>query len=254
MDMENEQPKQAKRKKRHRIRKAGCALRILILIGLAVGVYYFLTSSVFNIDTIQVKGNKHFQAEQVIEIAKAKPGVNLFKAKVKKMEERLEAEPYIKNAEVKRKLMRRLVIRVEERVARAALKYGADFLLIDDAGFLLEKTDALPKLTQLNGFKLADMTLGAPIKVEQPEELKVGLELLTAMEENELFFKTVELTKNEAKVYIYDTLICKGAPEDILAAMSDLQIMLYDMYKQGIKRGTIIVGPENYLAFSPTVE
>ena len=82
------------------------------------------------------------------------------------------------------------------------------------------------------------------------------LNYLNNMENSDLFFKKIDISKVVIKAYIYDRLICKGTPENIMNSMDtgNLQIILYDLYKKGIHRGTINVGADKLCSFSPSLE
>jgi cell division protein FtsQ len=101
---------------------------------------------------------------------------------------------------------------------------------------------------------LSNIDPGTPLVVEENAVLNDTLKLLIAMEENELFFKKIEVSPIVIKAYIYDNLTCEGTPENILKSMDGLKEVLYDLYVQGIERGMIKVGGDGYYSFSPLVE
>ena len=79
------------------------------------------------------------------------------------------------------------------------------------------------------------------------------LNMLKVMKESDLFFKKIEVTNVTVNAYIYDTLICRGLPQNILSAMEsgNLQAVLVDLYNKGLKHGVINIGDKNYCAFTP---
>ncbi len=243
-----------KNTKKKRRRKKRYLLKFFLLLAFCAGLYYFLTSSLFDIQKLTVENNNHYTPQQVIGISEARVGENLFKAPVAEMKDRLLKDPYIKAVKISRKLPDEIIIEVEERQEAAAVPYGDYFIIIDDEGMILRQTDVEPPLTLFTGMTLANIQAGTPLEVEENSMLSGTLKLLEGMEEHEMFFKRIDFSGIIIKAYIYDSLICEGSPENILKSMDDLQDVLYDLYVQGIERGVIKVGADGYYSFSALVE
>ncbi|WP_027398722.1 cell division protein FtsQ/DivIB [Anaerovorax odorimutans] len=241
------------RKKKKR-KKKRYLLKFFIFIVLCTALYLFLTSSLFDIQKIKVENNNYYTSEQVISIAKAKAGKNLFKVSTSDMKERLLKDSYIKSVKVKRRLPDTIKIIVEEREEYAAIPYGEEYVIIDSEGMVLRKVSIEPKLTILLGMTVKNIDTGTPLEVEENSLLTDTLSMLKKMEKYDLYFKKIDISNIIIKAYIYDQLICEGTPENILNNMETLQEVLYDYYSKGIKRGTIKVGADGYFAFSPLVE
>lgn len=247
-------PKEEKVRKKKKRRKKHYLLKFIMVIVLCTGLYFFFTSSLFDIQKIIVENNKYYTSEQIIGIAKAKPGKNLFKSSTSDMKERLLKDPYLKSVKVKRKLPDTIKIIVEERKEYAAIPYGEGFVIIDQEGLVLRKVKAEPKLTLLLGMTVKDTTAGKALKVEENSVLTDTLSMLKKMEAKELYFKKIDISHVVIKAYIYDHLTCEGTPENILKNLEPIQEVLYDLYSKGIKRGVIKVGTEGYFSFSPLEE
>lgn len=244
---------QTPRKKKKR-KKKRYLLKICILIAIAVGMYYFLTSGFFDIQKIKVQENAYYTAEQIISMSKIKSGKNLFKTSMKEAENRMRKDPYIKNVKVSRRLPATVVISVEEREEYAAVPYGNSYLLMDEDGLVLRKTDTAPTLPLLMGMTVKKMDPGFPLEVEENSVLTDTLKMLSAMEENEIYFKKIDISKVIIKAYIYDSLYCEGTPENIRENMGNLKNVLYKLYTQGIERGVVKMGSKGYFSFSPEIE
>jgi len=249
--------KQEIQKKRKKRKKKRYVLRFLLALILCIGLYYFLSSEIFDIEDITVENNSYYTEQQIISLTGigelAQPW-NLFLTPTREMKERLLADPYIKAAKVSRRLPDEISIEVTERQEASAIPYGEGFILIDKEGIVLRQTDVEPALTLLAGLTLSNIDPGTPLVVEENSVLNDTLKLLIAMEENELFFKKIEVSPVVIKAYIYDNLTCEGTPENILKSMDGLKEVLYDLYVQGIERGMIKVGGDGYYSFSPLVE
>ncbi|MEA4989077.1 MAG: FtsQ-type POTRA domain-containing protein [Anaerovorax sp.] len=244
---------QKPRKKKKR-KKKRYLLKILIFFVIIIGIYYLLTSSFFDIQKIKVKENEYYTAEQIISMSKIKTGKNIFETSMKDAKNRMRKDPYMKNIKISRSLPGTVVITVEERKEYAAVPYGEEYLLMDEDGLVLRKTDVAPTLPLLMGMTVKKMDPGFPLEVEENSVLTDTLKMLSAMEEHEIYFKKIDISKVVIKAYIYDYLYCEGTPENIRENMDDLKSVLYKLYTQGIERGVIKMGSEGYFSFSPEIE
>ena len=246
----------SKPKKKRRRRRMHPLLKLLIAIALGIGTYYFLSSAYFDVQKIAVENNRHYTKEQIISRAEAKTGQNIFGAETRAMKERLLKDPYIKNAVVKRTLPGTIVIHVEERKEAAAIPYADRFIIIDEDGLVLRKSEKEPTLTLLVGMTIKTMEDGAALEVEETAVLTATLSLLHTMTDAELYFKKIDMSGVTVKAYIYDQLLCKGVPEHVAEGVrsGELKEVLIRLYTDGIERGTINVGRDQYYAFSPMVQ
>ena len=239
--------KKKRRKKKHDL------LRFILILLLGIGLYFFLTSHIFDITKIEVKGQNHYSAEQVIEMAKIEKATNLFQLDKKTRIELMEKDPYIKDVSIRRKLPETLVIEIIERTEDAGISYGDSYVLIHRDGMVLGRVDQQPEIPILMGMTIINMQPGESLEVEEKTVLENTLLLLDTMEARDLFFKKIDISDVIIKVYIYDKLVCRGKPENILKAMENgnLEAVLVDLLEEGIQHGTIHLGGGGYCSFSP---
>lgn len=238
---------------RRRRRRRNAFLAFLLLVLLCIAAYFVATSEFFDVKHIEVQGNKHFSKEEVVKISKSKTGGNIFTFNNRKVMENLETNSYVKSVRIKRKLPATIVLIVSEREPAAAVTYGEKYIILDDEGFVLEKITNEPQLTLLSGMTIKRMEEGKALKVEEIDVLADTLNMLKVMNESDLFFKKIEVTNVTVNAYIYDTLICRGLPQNILKAMEsgNLQAVLIDLYNKGMKHGVINISDKNYCSFTP---
>lgn len=250
-------PKKAKKRKKVKRRKRRGGSRLLgflIFAALCVGLYYFAISDFFTITDIQVSGNKFYTGAQVHRLSGLKTGYNLFTTDLGEAKEKLLEDPYIRLASIKRVLPGTLSIEIEERTEYAAVPYGEQYILIDNEGLVLRLSDNKPVLPLLEGMIITDMTPGQPLAVEQAYLLTDTLQMISVMEENDLYFKKINFSLVIVKAYIYDDYYIEGTPEHITDNMKRIHQLIEEHYKQGIIRGVIRVSKGNYMAFDPKID
>ena len=248
-----------KRLSRQRAKEKGkrTAVRVFLFLVLVALLFLFLKSSFFDIKEIKVEGSSYYTENEVISMSGAELGRNIiFDHGKGEIEEALAGNPYFKDVDVARKLPSTLIISVDERVQTAAVIFGGSYIVIDDEGIVLRKTDVDPKVTLLTGLTISKMTVGENLDAEEKENLATTLRILNAMKDGDMYFKKIDVSKVVIKAYVYDNLIVKGTPSEILDAIEkgELQKVVYNLYEDGVERGTIKVGGSSYISFTPELE
>ena len=244
----------AKPKKRRKRRKKHPFLNFFIFVLLCVGCYFTLKSQLFTVTKIDVEGNRFYTKAQIIELSGLRTGYNLFEVQTRPARDNLLSDPYIKYCKIDRVPRGTIRITVEERTEYAAVPYGDEYVLLDEDGLVLRISDTEPVLPLLMGMSIIEMTPGSPLQIEQSYLLPGTLELISIMDENDLYFKKIYFSTVIIRAYIYDNYYFEGTPANIIANMQGIRQLLEEHYKQGITRGVIKVGNNNYLAFSPQIQ
>ena len=248
--------KQASRQRR-RARRKRFFLRFLVLLAILAGVLLFLRSKYFAIEDIKVEGMNYYTGQEIVNMSGAEIGRNLiFDSGKSEIIDTLESNPYFKSVKVKRKLPSTLIIQVEERPQAASVAFGESFIVIDEEGTVLRKTDVNPRLTLLVGLTISKMNVGEPLEAEEKETLSMTLRMLATMKSGDIYFKKIDVSKVVIKAYIYDNLIVKGTPGEMTEAIEqgELQKVVSNLFKDNISRGTIKMGGSSYISFTPEIE
>lgn len=227
---------------------------LLLLTG---GVIAALSLPVFDIANYEVDGNSYYSEEEILVMGNCKTGGNIFwGATLSDIRERLSRDAYMQEVTVKRSLPDTIVIEIVERKQTAAIIYGEKYVVIDGNGVVLRKTSVEPKIPVLKGLTISKLTVGEEIEVEESVLLRQTLEMLSAMEKGDMFFKKVEISKVQIRAYVYDSLICQGTPENLTRAMDDgrLQLAIQELYERQIERGTIKVTADDNISFTPKID
>lgn len=138
-----------------KMRRRRFFFRFLLLVSLIIVLFALaLNSSFFIIDNIKVLGNNKILKDNVISASGINTGENIFKISVKAGENSLKKLPYVKEAKIKRKLPKGIVIDIVERKEIIQIKEISSFILLDVEGYILDivdtQTEKLPLLLGLN--------------------------------------------------------------------------------------------------------
>lgn len=256
---EVDEERETSRKKRtgRKRRRSRFLLYLFLFALICAGIYLFLKSDYFLIKDIEVTGNNYYTKQEIIGMGKAKKDVNIiFDSGKNEIQETLEANPFFKEVKIKRRLPSTLQIEVVERPQIAAVEFGDSFIVIDDEGVILRRTDVDPRVTVITGLTISKMDVGEPIEAEEKETLGVTLRMLQTMQNGDIYFKKIDVSRVVIKAYIYDTLLVKGTATEVSAGVEagNIQIIVSDLFSKSITRGTIKMGPSGTYSFTPDIE
>lgn len=235
-------------------KKKNYLLRFLIVVLVVGGVFAFTFSSFFLVENVTADGNYYYSDEEIMHMAGADQGINLiWDVDKSDYADALLESPYFAEVKVKRKLPKTLHFEVKERRQIAAVVYGEDYIVIDKEGTILRKSDIDPKVTLLTGLTVSKLSTGSKLEAEEEVVLETTLNMLDTMENGDIYFKKIDVSKVIIKAYIYDTLIVKGTPKQMTKSIEsgDLQKVVNNLLKNDTTRGTISLGNQNYMSFSP---
>ncbi len=232
-------------------------LKLLITAALLVLFFLFLSSDLFDVTGFEVEGNRYYSDEEILTLGGCKTGGNIFWGTgLSDIRNRLLQDPYMETVAMRRVLPATVRIEIEERRQTAAIVYGDEYVVIDSTGIVLRKTGVEPKVPVIHGLTISALHPGETIEVEERVQLRQTLELLEAMEANNMFFKKVEVSETELRAYVFDQLICRGTAERLIEAMEagKLQLAVQTLLDEEIDHGTLHVSGEDFIAFSPKVD
>ncbi|BFN36711.1 cell division protein FtsQ/DivIB [Fidelibacter multiformis] len=109
---------------------------IVIIILASVSILYARFQNIFSLNKIIVSGNYELTEEEVIYIAGLTLGEDLLSIPVLEITERLEQEPYIRQALVYKRLPDGLVIQIRERIPILLMNMEEQYS-VDNQGILL---------------------------------------------------------------------------------------------------------------------
>lgn len=128
------------------------AIAVAVPVGVYFGYQHVVSTPYFSLDDIQVHGNTYLTTETILELAAVTHGMNVFDLDPDAVQRTLQAEPWIRNVRVEKRLPRTLEITVEERAATAMLIDDNSYTLLDVFGEpfkQLDGDDAVDELLEL---------------------------------------------------------------------------------------------------------
>lgn len=112
-------------------------VRSIVVISIAFVTWSVFASPLLNVRHVQLAGARHTTASEISEAGRLGPGVNLLLLSTAEVASRVETLPWVKSAQVERKLPGTVAVRVVEREPAMALSVGAARWTVDGAGRVL---------------------------------------------------------------------------------------------------------------------
>lgn len=239
--------KKKKRRKKHYI------LRILSFIIICIGLYFGLHIDYFAVDGIAVVGNEEISDEEIIKLSKLKTGIKLCDVHPLAVQRKIKKNLYVESVDVDRKLPDKVIIQITERSGKAQFVMGKKYIVTDNEGKVLEIAEKQQQVTLIENVKVTKAKLEKKIKVTDSAAYDKTMDFIKITEQNDLYFKKVDIDKNYIEAYVYDDLVCKGKYDDLLRAIKSqaLKTVLYDLYQKGKESGVINIGSNDYCSFTP---
>lgn len=226
-----------KRKRNHVILKSIFALGISIDAALALMLVYlfFLHMPYFNLQEVEVTGNRRLSRAEIIEASEIEAGANLLTINLAAVAERLKRHPWVRSAVVYRKFPGQLIVEIEERTPRAILSAEKLYYVDEQAEFFsrLLPGDSVdyPLFT---GVTAADLDGRGP---EIREMIRLGLGLFDTMERSKSGLDLSEIS--EVRMKLEEGLVLQTREGRILMlGKSDFEEKLqrYDRLKRFLTR------------------
>ena len=142
--------------KRGRARLVKVLLFTVIFFTLLSGVFYGLSSPLFNLEDVVFQGNQVLGPEELDQAFPYPGGINIWKVDLARVEKQYTGLPRVALAEVERRLPGSLVITLEEKETVALIPYQGYYYEVALDGTLVGTTSrlppgGLPMLTELAG-------------------------------------------------------------------------------------------------------
>jgi cell division protein FtsQ len=155
-------------------------ITIDVVLALLLAYLFFLHMPYFNLQHVEVTGNRRLSRAEVVETSETEAGINLLTVNLSGIAGRLQRHPWIRSASVYRRFPGSLVIEIEERTPRAILAAEKLYYVDGRADYF---TRLLPgdsiRFPLFTGVTPEDLRSNGP---EIQEMIRLGLHLLDLIE------------------------------------------------------------------------
>jgi cell division protein FtsQ len=155
-------------------------ITIDVVLAALLAYLFFLHMPYFNLQHVEVTGNRRLSTAEVVETSETEAGINLLTVNLNTIASRLQRHPWIRSASVYRRFPGSLVIEIEERTPRAILAAEKLYYVDGQAAYF---TRLLPgdsvRFPLFTGVTPEDLKSNGP---EIQEMIRLGLHVLDLIE------------------------------------------------------------------------
>lgn len=164
--------------------------RMVLVVACSYGIlssYRFITqSSRFNIDEVNMVGNKRLSNEVLNSWIGPIVGENIFQLKLDEISQRLVEHPWIQSASARRIFPQGIYVELKERTPFAKIQLGQTYVM-DNYGVLLgTEVEGANKLPTITGIKMKNPKPGRNVA---DEEIISGLKMMHSLNQLSMFEK-----------------------------------------------------------------
>lgn len=228
-------------------------LALLIIIAMTTGCLF---APAFDIVSVKSFDGDYVTSGEIVEKAKIKIGENIFRIPDGKIKKSIESLPYVKNAKIYRALPNKIVLKVEERVPYAIVKYLESFAITDKFGYILEiqKENTMKELPIIYGLNMEECKAGDKLSGTYMLKYENAIYILETAEKikfpyhfSEINYDDITNVKLSMREKEIDIIYGEIVRENIEEKLGHLASILE---KLGDKSGKIDMSNEDYLARS----
>ena len=149
----------------------------------------------FNISQIEVEGEGYYTEQRIIDATGIALQDNMFRTNMSQIEQRMVRElPRIKAVNIRRVLMDKIVIEIEEAVPVGVVPVGGDYAVLDTDSKVLEVTPVQPlDLILISGCPVAKYEPGLMAEFESEEAAGLITQVMEALDRAGMLEDTTEL-------------------------------------------------------------
>ncbi len=162
--------------KMHRHKSKGLWQSLMLVFLFALAAFIIFKSPLFEVERIDVRGNRQVNTERIIAASGLHTGVNIFKVNLKKAQLNLSILPIFQDVLLKRGFPDRIIIEVKERTPVALLPDNDGFMKVDGEKIFIQQSQKVSKeLPVITGI---DITASGPGKAVSGKGIDAALQVV----------------------------------------------------------------------------
>ncbi|MDF2839589.1 MAG: putative Polypeptide-transport-associated domain protein FtsQ-type [Clostridia bacterium] len=229
---------------------------ILLLLLLAFTAAFLMTSTLFNMKTINVTGNSRVSQQEIIRISGLNYQQNIFRINTKETMKNIFQNPYVEKIKIRRGLPNIVNIDIIEREPIVLVPYVGSYLYLDSQGIVVEINTSIEgmKLPVIKGLKFNTFKLGEEIKVENMLQLTGVIKLINEIKKAGLNQEITEINAEDILNLKFLTSsgikVNLGDDSNINEKIPLAKAILQDLSSKKLK-GTVEMGHKGNPVFKP---
>ncbi len=226
-----------------KIKKKYILICTILIVITAIITYIFLPY--FYFDKLVLLGETTLDKKEILNLSKIDKDKNIYRINLKKAEENIKKDPYVKDVNIKRKFPKTLTISVKQRFESAIIPVTGGYAVIDEEGVVLKIQTDVSSIQKpiISGIKSVKVQLGEKIPIEDEDQFTTILNMISISQNARLLESISDINlKNLEEIYMTTTTginVLLGDGYELNNKMLRLNKILVDLHTKGIHKGVI---------------
>jgi cell division protein FtsQ len=194
----------------------------LAVLALGISAWVVITSAIFDIQRIDVRGNRRLSDEELVRLSGAETGANLIMIPLGEIRRSLLRSAWIESADASRSLPSTLVLRVIERTAVGWVRDRGGYLVLAGDGVVVGRGTGAPEGLVSLGATRSSIPVGrriAGLEAQLRVASSLPPSLRRSVEEAKAVGDEIELSLAGGASVLYGTVESLRAKNAVLASM-----------------------------------
>lgn len=250
-------PKTARKRKKKKNKKIRRIKSSILLIAVLIAVFLAVSLLLFRVNTVNVYGNVRKTDEEIAALAGIDLNTHMWFFSAKKAEDRIEKDPYIVEANIKRSYPDTLSISVLEREAVAVIQSASAYAVIDSSGYVMSIDDAASysDIMTVSGMGASGYKVGTYLGDENDFMAKTLFSILDAMTQSGIIqdVKSLDISNPLSIKMVMRSGIAvhMGQSDDASEKFEKLAKVLPWLAERGYTDGSVDISMKGAPVYSP---
>ena len=231
----------------------------ILIILILLGSFLFLFFNFIKADIISVEGNLTKTDEYIVALSGIKPGDHIFSISKEEAASNLERDPFIRLLDIRYQFPNSIRIIVEERIPKASVLYGSQFVLIDKECHILSvytDKDAY-RIPVIEGIGLNSVELGFVLRTDESHKIDIIKDILHYLDLNSFtdIIKSIDLSNiDDITLYTRKGMtVIFGQDDKLNEKTAWAKAIIESLEKDGVETGVIDISVEGSAIYRKAV-
>jgi cell division septal protein FtsQ len=225
-----------------------------VFAALIIAAILIIATPISNVSEVDVVGNTKLSTNEILSIAKIERGKTKIFFKTKKRMERLLGNPYVKKASIERKFLGKVIIKIVERKSVAYLKKKQTYYFVAIDGIYMRKSTKRKSGVLITGVAITEATPAKTLKTDNDIRFKDALLAYKNLKEQKIKIAEIDIGAAIPRLYIRKDFLIEGELDLVAKSATKIKRIRQKLKQLKKTTGRIIVGKDNYFAYSPKLQ
>lgn len=256
----DDNPEQAPQRYSRKPATGAYGLPVLFALLALLALAAVLGMNVFQVHDVEVVGNTSMSAEDIVQLSGVQIGESIFKINGSAVRTALQSDGMIEVNSINRVYPDKIVLNITQRIPHGAIEYMGQYVIVDEKGIMLKKTDKLPagQYPLIVGVPVKHSEKGKPVQSHDERSMEAMDAVLGALQQHNALALITQADFTDLmniRLQTPDGMIVElGKPNEMDSKATWLAATLPELASQGHTKGTLYLTGGKGPVYAPPAE